>query len=53
MEISRTDLNKAIKYLEDAAKIFGAPGNSTLLRNRARLIGILIKKLKHRIPSHQ
>lgn len=45
MEITKTDLKKILQYLGDSAKLHDAQPD-TRNRNRARLIRLLISKLK-------
>lgn len=49
MEVSKTDINIAIRYLEDALKLYAACGNSNRALNRIRLIKNHINKLKSKI----
>lgn len=50
MEISKTDLQKIIAYLNDAAKLYDAlPMQS--LKSRAFMIRQLTEKLKNRIKK--
>ncbi len=53
MEISKTDLQKAITYLSDAAKLYEALGVMPVQKyvSRAHMIRQLIHKLKKNIPN--
>lgn len=50
MEISKTDLNTAIKYLEDAAKLYDALAALPMQKAscRSHMIKQLIQKLKNK-----
>lgn len=50
MEISKTDLQKAIGYLEDAAKLYGALPMLSM-KSRAHMIRQLTAKLKTRLNN--
>ena len=43
--LCKTDMEKAIIYLEDAAKLYAA-SNQSKMANRARLINNLVSKLR-------
>lgn len=49
MELTRTDAAACIRYLEDAAKLYASTPGSTFHRNRARLISVLLSKLKSKL----
>lgn len=53
MEISKTDLQKAIAYLNDAAALYEALGVMPVQKyvSRAHMIKQLIHKLKKNIPN--
>lgn len=48
IQISKSDLLHAIRYLRDAAKLY-TPAQSTPMANRARLINNLINKLNNKL----
>lgn len=51
MEVSKTDLNTAIKYLEDAAKLYDALAVMPMQKAscRSHMIKQLIQKLKNKL----
>lgn len=53
MDVSKSDVLSAIRFLEDAAALYRAGGNasSPAVQNRIRLINNLTRKLKSKIPN--
>lgn len=53
MEVSRTDINNAIKYLEDAAKLYDALGALPMQKAvcRSYMIKQLIQKFKNKLSN--
>lgn len=52
-DISKTDLRTAIKYLEDAAKIYDTLAGLSIQKyvSRSHMIKTLVTKLKPKLPQ--
>lgn len=51
MQLSKSDIEIAIRYLEDAAKFYAAAPPNTRISNRIRLIKLHINKLKIKLNN--